>query len=219
MSLTNISNLLLIIGIYLYFIAWVYLHTYYESFGISTESLRLDYSSYLIFSYNVIISSRFLFFVLWTGVLFLILYGTFRYLPPVKNFASGNPVVLKVLAYAALIALFPIFYSITTKTAFENYLSDRFDNNGKKRIEFIFRKNAGLDSAARSSEYALNLLYSDQGKNLRLLGESDQYFIVLNQLPFSPVANSYPEGAVYYVDKKDVLVTHIIVSSSQKASQ
>ena len=220
MSLSNISNLLVIIGIYLYFIAWIYLHTYYESFGISTESLRLDYSSYLIFSYNVLTSLRFGFFLV--GLISITVIGAtvYHFLPQESQHGLQKLLFFKrILIYAALITLFPIFYSITTKTAIESAISDRFDNAGKKRIQFIFRKGAGLDSAARASEYALNILYSDAGRSLRLLGESDQYFIVLNQLPFNEVVGSYPEGAVYYVDKKDVLVTRIIVSSSQKTTK
>ena len=45
MKLSDIRDLLIVIGIYCYFIAWVYLQTYYDSFGIATESLRLDYSA------------------------------------------------------------------------------------------------------------------------------------------------------------------------------
>jgi len=60
--LSTARDLLITIGIFLYFSAWVYIHFYYQQFGISTETLKLDYSSYLVYSYNVLSSGTFLFY-------------------------------------------------------------------------------------------------------------------------------------------------------------
>src|SRR4051794_38644152 len=73
--LKQIRDLTIIVGIYLYFIAWVYVHFYYEQFGISTESVKIDYNSYLMYSYNVVTSAKFLFWVkvlVWLMLLWLI---------------------------------------------------------------------------------------------------------------------------------------------------
>jgi len=215
MSLSNIRDLLIIIGIYLYFIAWVYLHNYYESFGISTESLRIDYSSYLIFSYNVLTSDSFVHFAIWVVGSLIVLKIMFYYMLRGRSRKSQRRflVVRTVFVILGMIALFPVFYDMAKETAIENYAADRTNTSDKHRIEFIFRKDAGFDSAARAANYQLKLLSTDNGRNLRLLGESDQYYIVLNQLPMNKEVGSFPEGAVYYVDKKDVLISHIILSS------
>lgn len=215
MSLSNIRDLLIIIGIYLYFVAWVYLHNYYESFGISTESLRIDYSSYLIFSYNVLTSDSFVHFAIWVVVVLIVLKIVFHYMlrgrsrKVQRRFLS----VRSIFLILAMIALFPVLFNIAKETAIENYAADRTNTSDKHRIEFIFRKDAGFDSAAKASNYHLKLISTDNGRSLRLLGESDQYYIVLNQLPMNKEIGSFPEGAVYYVDKKDVLISHIILSS------
>lgn len=215
MSLSNIRDLLIIIGIYCYFIAWVYLHTYYSSFGIATESLRLNYSSYLIFSYNVLTSSVFVHFSIWAAVAGILFCGSFlfflhKFSRTVRKRLLGIRIAALLLA---MIALFPVLYKMAKQTALENYAADRTNTGELHRIEFIFRKDAMLDSAATKSNYSLNLLSTDAGKNLRLLAESDEYFIVLNQMPMDPQVGSFPEGAVYYVDKKDILASHIILSS------
>jgi hypothetical protein len=215
MSLSSIRDLLIIIGIYCYFIAWVYLHTYYSSFGIATESLRLDYSSYLIFSYNVLTSGAFIRFSIWAVVAGICFCVFFLYL--LHKLPRPGRMRLRYVRTAAILfamtILFPILFHITKQTALENYAADRTNTGEKHRIEFIFRKDFGLDSTSAKTNYSLNLLNTDAGKNLRLIGESDQYFIVLNQMPVDPEVGSFPEGAVYYIDKKDILVSRIILSS------
>ncbi|HEV3224977.1 MAG TPA: hypothetical protein VGZ90_19005 [Puia sp.] len=215
MSLSGIRDLLIIIGIYCYFIAWVYLHTYYDSFGIATESLRLSYTSYLIFSYDVLTSDAFIRLSIWAVVAFICLSVIFLYL--LHKFQRPGRIRLRYartcVILLVMVALFPILFQIAKQTALQNYSDDRTNTGTKHRIEFIFRKNAGLDSNSAKSNYSLNLLNTDAGKNLRLLAESDEYFIVLNQMPYDSEVGSFPEGAVYYIDKKDILVSHIILSS------
>ena len=112
-----------------------------------------------------------------------------------------------------MVLLFPFLFHITQAAALQNYRDDRFNPAGLHRIEFIFRKDAGLDSASAMSNYALGLLRNDAGRNLRMLAETDQYFIVLSQIIPAKGSDLFPEGALYYIDKKDVLVSHIILSS------
>jgi hypothetical protein len=213
MSLSNIRDLLIIIGIYLYFVAWVYLHNYYESFGISTESLRIDYSSYLIFSYNVLSSGSFVHFAIWVAAILAILKIALHYILRGKSRIVHKRflTIRNAFLILGMVALFPILFNMAKQTALENYAADRTNTSDKHRVEFIFRKDAGFDSTANATNYHLKLLSTDNGRNLRLLGESDQYYIVLNQLPMNSIG--IPEGAVYYVNKNDVLVSHIILSS------
>ena len=65
---------------------------------------------------------------------------------------------------------------------------------------------------AAPGDYDLQLLNTDNGRTLRFLGETDQYFIVLHQAQ-DPGSAQLPQGAIYYIDKKDVLLSHIILSS------
>jgi hypothetical protein len=224
MSLSNIRDLLIIIGIYLYFIAWVYLHAYYESFGISIEMLKLDYSSYLIFSYNVLTSDEFIHFLIWAIIIVVVCFIAYSILFRRLSIylRKWMLTIRTAVVYGSMVALFPVLFNISKKRALNDYAADRTSSGSRHRIEFIFRKDAGYESSsgkpdsltgmAAYSKTQLDLLVKDKGKSLRFLGETDAYYIVLRQLQ-DPDTKMLPEGTVYYIDKKDVLLSRIILPS------
>jgi hypothetical protein len=215
MKLSTIRDLLIVIAIYLYFIAWIYLHTYYSHFGIATESLRLDYSSYMVFSYNVLQSTEFL-LLAGVSVMIFILGGIFlpRFLKG-KTFTAKRRIkkLLNCLLVFFLVSLFPILYRIAHSTATDNYVHDRTSIGSRRRVEFIFKSDSGVADSALSSSYHLRMVLKDEGRTLRLLGETDEHYIVLNQRPFDTLVRSFPEGSVYYVNKKDVMLSRVVLSS------
>jgi len=230
--LSNIRDIVIIAGIYLYFIAWVYVHQYFQLFGISMEALKIDYSSLLVYSYNVITSRLFLTYLLIIAVIVLIAFLIFWLLrrsaiaTSLTRFKSNNAMFLRILV---LVIIFPLVFQVAQQTAVENYREDRLKTLSLKTIQFIFRKDAeGLTPAVmldsvlpRTNPFYqdIALLKSDSVQALRLLGESDDYYIVLNQpaVVYLEDKNTgqkkpvLPRGYVYFVDKKDILLTKIIL--------
>ncbi|MEO8763609.1 MAG: hypothetical protein ABI416_04945 [Ginsengibacter sp.] len=239
-TLKIIRDLTIIIAIYLYFIAWVYVHFYYQQFGISTDAIRIDYNSYLMYSYNVIISARFMswiegyFFAAVLIFLFLLLLrwlsGKYVYFGKLRAFVA-NQISLKkfnkmyglIFLIAFSIFVFPQLFRISRDAAIDNYKDDRLNTHNLKTIQFIFRKDADLMSPAVVLDSSLsrdNIFYADIGliKNdpqqlLRLLGESDTYYIVMQQRPYNSKIGALPSGYVYFINKKDILLSKIILRS------
>lgn len=242
-SIKKIRDLTFILIIYLYFIAWIYVHFYYRQFGISASSVKIDYESYLMYSYNVVTSAPFLF---WAGALAgLFLLGlligalyTWRSKATTsfesrRRFLEKKTLVVRLRAIQRrysffvlllfFIVIFPVLFSVARQAALADYKRDRIATKNLKAIQFIFRKDAEMMSPATVLDSALSvtdpfysdisLLRKDTSQLLRLIGESDQYYIVLQQLPFDQEMNALPSGYVYYIDKKDVLLSKIILRS------
>ncbi|MFT3855936.1 MAG: hypothetical protein QM733_24885 [Ilumatobacteraceae bacterium] len=227
--LSTIRDLVIIIGIYLYFIAWVYVNAYYQHFGISGSSLKLDYASYLVFSFNVIMSLRFLWMlIIVIGILIILWF--INYLAHRRGLIWLRK-ILKRLAGAkflaiicSMAALFPWLFYITQRVAWSDYVDQRTNRGDLRSIQFVFRKDSDmhaptlvLDSLSRSGKDLISdirLLTADDTRSLKLLGQTDDQYIVLNQAPPDPTFG-IPVGFVYFIDKKEVLLAKIILSSSQ----
>lgn len=228
--LSTIRDLVIIIGIYLYFIAWVYVNSYYGHFGISASSLKLDYASYLVFSFNVVMSLRFLWLLI-IVVSIAVLLCVLNYLLRRRSGRQKLRPLLRRLSRAKFLAiiccmaaLFPWLFYITQRVAWSDYLDQRTNRGDLRSIQFVFRKDSDmhvptliLDSLTRSGNDLtgdIRLLTTDDTRSLKLLAETDASYIVLNQHPPDPAFGT-PVGFVYFIDKKDVLFARIILSSSQ----
>ncbi|MDN3654282.1 hypothetical protein QWZ08_01515 [Ferruginibacter paludis] len=242
-TLKLIRDLTIVTGIYLYFIAWVYVNFYYQQFGISTASIKIDYSSYLMYSYNVITSASFLYWVKVFVVLVLIrllvlfIIDLFRqrytFFEKINTLLLNNLVMVtlkKMIKQYSLLALiiflvliFPLLFKVARRVAADNYRQDRIHTENLKSVQFIFRKEADLVSPAIVLDSSLSrnhifyndiaILKNDQQQLLRLLAESDDYYIVLQQRPFNKALGALPLGYIYYVNKKDILLSKIILRS------
>jgi hypothetical protein len=241
--LTRISNLIIIIGIYLYFVAWIYVHFYYQQFGVSTESLRIDYSAYLMFSWNVLGSSEFLSYIVYfliliaARLLFLFIVTSYKekaaFCRKASAFMEGNVVFVFVnrlvkafrfnLVILFLVVLFYWLYGVARSTALDHYSRDRVHTGNLKTIQVVFRNSneiisptIALDSAGKIAPDLMQdvqLLKNDSSQVLKLLGESDGYYIVLNQHRVNTQLNSLPTGYVYFINKNDILFSKIILRS------
>lgn len=241
-TLKVIRDVTIIIAIYLYFIAWAYIHFYYRQFGISTDTIKIDYNSYLMYSYNVLTSQRFsnwafsmLLLVILLAVIFLLvrwLTHKYKRLQKVKNKIVDNPLWLYLknhnlqgtllLFLLISVIVFPQLFKISRAVAIDSYQKDRQNPNLLKAVQFVFRNKAELlspsmvlDSALSKTNYFYNdisLLKNDNQQLLRLLGENDKCYIVLQQRPYNG-AVGLPTGYIYFVNKDDVLLTKIILRS------
>jgi hypothetical protein len=242
-ALKTIRDLTIILAIYLYFIAWVYVHYYYGQFGISTSAIHIDYNSYLIYSYDVCSSAQFLSWLSWVAaiIIVLVIFAELVRRPPSKIvFLTNISGRLKTTSFLVSIwnffkryrllciiivsiLIFPKLFSISRDVAIANYQQDRLNIKNLKTIQFIFRAgaeflspNVVLDSTLSSTNnlYSdIRVIKNDPGQILRFLGESDEYYIVLQQRPFDTTRKQLPTGYVYFIDKKDVLLTKIVLRS------
>lgn len=233
-----IRDLTIIIAIYLYFIAWVYVHFYYQQFGISTNAVKIDYNSYLMYSYNVLTSSTFISWLNWFCLIVLLfllvkwMFAKIIFLKRSGEFFSGNILAayIKKLNHQYILFfvilsgfIFPQLFKISRQVAINQYKEDRLNTHNLKTIQFIFRKDADLMSPAVILDSSLphdhifyndiSIIKNDGQQLLRLLGESDNYYIVLQQRPFNTAVGALPTGYVYFIDKKDILLSKIILRS------
>jgi hypothetical protein len=229
-SLSRISNLLIITAVFLYFTAWVYMHFYFERFGLTTGSLKIDYATYLVYSYNVFFSFQFLYILLPLIVLWLLiqilLYRDNKYkdttmsrrLRVIRVTISRNQFGLLLLL---MLIAFPLLFFCARAVALSDYQRDREGDTYLKKVQFIFNKDAEWLSSSDTVAILppghgrfkndISVLKYDTTGILRLLAESDEYFFVLRQGPYNTTLHSFPEGYVFLVNKKDVLLAKIVL--------
>ena len=226
--LAKTRDAIIIIGIYTYFTAFVYIRSYFDAFGISTESLKIDYSAYLVYAYNVVGTTLFLVTALILIALLILGRVGLPYILPQKLHPTF-PFLRKLVRYrfarrlGQLCLLFPILYYTARSVAWQDYLEARKNLKPLRAIQFVFRNSAeGLSPFARLDSFPLSknpltpdmaLLKHDPTESLDLLGESDQDFIVLKQGPYDSVDHMVPTGYIYYVNKSDVLLSRIVLQS------
>lgn len=233
-NLAKIRDVLIIAAIYIYFIGWIYVNQYYKLFGISTSSLDLEFYSLLVYSYNVITSNSFLVFLIVAASVLLIILGfiwitrsnkSHRNSGIIKSFYELFSKYQLLFLVIFMVLLFPILFNITQNAAKTHYVDDRINSRHLKSIQFSFREEAEvlhpsviLDSISIRSNMFYNdirSLKNDSTQVMKLLGESDEYFIVLNQPPPSTIVPHMkpvlPQGYVYFINKKDILLAKIIL--------
>jgi hypothetical protein len=226
LMLTRIGKLVFGVVVYVYFTAWIYVHFYYEEFGISTSTIRIDYRSYLIFSWNVFASLHFLIITAALaaagGFSYYLIKRTYR---KKKKAFSIEPKKQFILLVTGLILLFPYLFYHGRYCALANYRNDRIHTGYLKSIQFVFRQGADFLSPTFAQDSLKNLpeelsadiklIRRDKFQQLKLLGESDDKFIILNQSPYDDSLQKIPEGYIYFIAKSDVLVSKITLGSSQ----
>ena len=129
--------------------------------------------------------------------------------------------ILLLIIFSVII--FPLLFKGSREVALEDYRQDRMNAKNLKTIQFIFRKDADLMSPTLVLDSSLSktavfysditVIKNDPQQLLRLLAESDKYYIVLQQKPFNKLLGALPSGYVYYIDKKDILLSKIILRS------
>ena len=235
-TLSRISSLLVVTAVFLYFTAWVYMHFYFERFGLPTGSLKIDYSTYLVYSYNVFFSLQFLYIlvpiVLLGLVAQMIIYRANKYKNRRRLHATFYTRILSIraifnhnrfgLLLLLMLVAFPLLFLCARCVALSDYHRDRESKDTNlKNVQFIFNKDAGWLSSSdtvsilppQHERFRLDIytLKYDTAAILRLLAESDDYYFVLRQGRYNATARRFPEGYVFVVNKKDVLLAKIVL--------
>jgi hypothetical protein len=162
----------------------------------------------------------------------MILYFTNRYknIRPSYTILHRRIRVVRVTIYRnkfsllvlIMLVAFPLLFFCARAVALNHYHRDR-ETNGTylKKVQFIFNKDAEWLSSSDTAlilppqherfKYDISILKYDTAAILRLLAESDDYFFVLRQGPYDTTVHVFPEGYVFLVNKKDVLLAKIVL--------
>jgi hypothetical protein len=175
----SLKGIVLFLGIYLFFIGWVYLTTYFRQFGFTTANIKIELHDYYVYGFYSIQRSTTL---LLTLLLFLLLCIVLIHL---KTAAAIKYSILGVAA----IAIFPISFQASQHAATERAreLSHRKTVDQIPDVYIFFKK----DYLADLSKSAI--ITSDDS-------------ITSNSLIW---ANGYRQSSVqslYYAMKKEQLV-------------
>lgn len=215
-TLSRISSLLVVTAVFLYFTAWVYMHFYYEQFGLTTGSLKIDYSTYLVYSYNVFFSFQFLYILIPLSILTLLIRVLYGRIVVMRETLTRHKFGLLLLL---MLLAFPLLFLCARAVALSDYHRDREGDSYLKKVQFIFNKDAECLSSSDTAvilpperfKLDVSTLKYDTAGILRLLAESDDYFFVLRQGPYNATYRRFPEGYVFLVNKKDVLLAKIVL--------
>jgi hypothetical protein len=207
-TLQNIRDVFIIAGIFLFFTGWIFVYYYYEYFGISFLSVRVDYATYLVYSFKVFSSYGYAPMIALTAISSIVIYRR------KKN-------ILAMILFALI--LIPSLFALAKKVGHDEALNLRHHCASELReVQFIFRDTRGLTGYGNISDSILsgNIIVKNDMASLTnkagasplyLLGENENYFIVLNQPPASAEVKAVPIGELFFIDKKDVLYAKIPV--------
>lgn len=209
-SLGDVRDILIVVGIFLFFTGWVYVHYFYDYFGLSISLVNINYADYLVYSYNVLTS----YFGIPLLALVLLIFIYRRWL---VKFIS--------LTIFLAVLLFPALYLLAKKVASENALEIRSFRQSMRHISFVFKQDADFlaykfssDSLLRSTgimQRDLNILKDTTvPSRLYLLGQNQEYFFVLFQELGPPEIKSLPFGSVYFINKSYVLYSKVTLTSN-----
>lgn len=210
-SIGDIRDILVIIGIFLFFTGWIYYYYFYDYFGISVSMVSVDYATYIVYSFVVLVSHYGLPLL---GLIALIL---------LHKWLKKHYTLTAVIA----LLLFPGLYLLAKGVANEKAVELRTMRNNMRQISFIFKDDAGYlgyefnnDSLPGNSLLVKNdlriLKNTSFPGQLYLLGQNQEYFFVLYQVSPISTIKELPIGNIYFVDKKEVLYSKITITSNEK---
>ena len=146
--LTALKEVTFFVAIYLYFMGFIYIYYFYDSFGIPLRSIDTPIYYFFVYSYNVITGVQDVSWTevvkhkpLWTTVVLIILAcGVFALLRRNQFKRAG--------LFAGLILLFPFIFYLSRETAKSDALGIRTGESAKE-ISFIFKKDAAGQASVR----------------------------------------------------------------------
>jgi len=210
-SIGDLRDVLIIGGGFFFFTGWIYIYYFYDYFGISLSLISIDYATFIVYSFVVMISYDYLPLV---GLIALVLI----YKSWLKKYIT--------LSILVALLLFPGLFLLAKGVAHEKAVALRNSPNSMRQISFVFKDDAGFLAYRfdRDSLPGRNLFVqtdltilknTDIPGQLYLLGQNSDYFFVLSQPPPSPGIKELPFGSIYFINKNTVLYSRITITSNQ----
>jgi hypothetical protein len=184
-TLSVLKDLVFPVGIYLYFIGFLYTYNFYSAFGIPLNSVEIPFYYFFIYSYDVLAVEPSKTLLLLTFALLAALFIRTRKHPYIGLFL-------------VLSALFPIL-AVLSKDAAATQVGLLRTGGNLQTIKLIFK-----DSFIRDDEF----LKANDKSELRLVVETkDRLYLLLQK--FDEQYPEIPVGSIYSISKSDVLVAKV----------
>jgi hypothetical protein len=141
--LSTLKEITFFVAIYLYFMGFVYISSFYDNFGIPLRSLDTPVYAFFVYSYNVM-----------TGVLDIAKQNKLRASIVAIVVVALIVVVARrrnrkgVMLFASLVILFPLVFYAASITARNDALKVRTQETAKE-ITFVFKKDVSARSSIR----------------------------------------------------------------------
>jgi hypothetical protein len=211
-SISDLRDLLIIAGVFLFFAGWIYIYYFYDYFGISLSLVSIDYATFIVYSFIVIISYHYLPLI---GIIALIIVY--------RKWLKKNITLSIIIA----LLLFPGLFLLAKSVANNNAMELRNSPNSMRQISFVFKEDAGFlaykfnnDSLPVKNLFVETDLTILKGTGmpgqLYLLGQNVDYFFVLYQPQATPGIKELPFGGIYFINKNNVLYSKITITSNEK---
>ncbi len=172
-------------AVYLYFIGFVYIRTYYNTFGISGNVMDIPIYNYITYSFNPLIG------LLWvTGLIILGLLICFAFL----SNKWGNRIEPKI---ALLICLFPLSAWLAQNAGTKD-ASGIINNYQLKHISFILKDN--------NIKYPEEFIAANTTKRLFLITETKETYFALD--------SSIKWNYLIEIPKSDISMSMVDVSTT-----
>ena len=190
-----LRNITFFIAVYLYFIGWLYLHSYFYSFGIDIYSLEIPFYYIFIYSYHAFGYSIFPAGI-FTAVLVI---GV----PLLIALLRLNELAAKSISVACLIVLVVISYNMSTLSGkrYAEYVKQGKDN---KAIRLSFKEDA-IQAIPRE------IIQANNNDHLVLLTQTKDRYIVF----YTTTKNTEKVCITFEIAKNDVHLAEIETVGTQ----
>jgi hypothetical protein len=201
-----LKSLVFFLGIYLFFLGWVYLYFYFNRFGVSLANIGVDVASYYNYGFFTLLNFQMVLLIIGFFTAVIIIYykrESFKY-----SYAALIPL---------LITLFTISYFITKGNAenkatnilkkrfklypiYFDFTSDFLKSMAKDSLEL---KYVGKPFLNRSfNKGAVKLLSHNNDMQLYLIYENEKnYYVIFNP---NPIDTLKYDVELYNIDKKNI---------------
>ena len=196
-----LTNLVLLISVYLYFSGWLYAYYLFLHFGVSLHSVDIPVYDYIIYSYSVL-DTKGGYAILGGVAVWLLLAWFARYLPFSEVWVRRASAVLFVMLFPSL------FYSLfhCAKSAAENEARARREGNAFT-IRFTLKQQS-------SASLPKKFLECNNHGQLRLLIQTKERYFVFYQPEGEKGVLPYAD--TFDISRSDVLLASIDVPDSPR---
>jgi hypothetical protein len=194
-SLLQLGNIFFVIGVYLYFIGWIYNYWFLRYFGISQQSIDVQFYHVFVYSYSAIFTPSALFslpgLILCITILCIIFLSIYF-----------SPKFKTLFILILLIFLIPAAYLLAKQQG--TLAAKEIQKHTTKIIIFYFKKDL-------IKNYPKTFVYANDNKKLRIVATTKDRFYVIDQ--FDKEGKS--AGFIYDIPRADVLLAKVILTEDK----
>ena len=198
-----LRDFVVIAAITLYFTGWLYIHSFYNIFGLSSLSLEIPFHYFFVYSYLVIAHaySKVIADVFSTSVFIAILLAMVAFAIFLRGtFAPAH--VKRISVILLIVIVLPAFLYQARKNAIELAMerSKEVRRGKAPKIMFVLKKET-------ARVYPEEFINANKDGGLRLLLHTKERYYAF----FQPPGEALAVGSVYDVSRNHVLLARIVM--------